>query len=130
MNDTDLNIQIKFTITEDDGSSFSDALYIPMSVYETLSEADIDAMKQSRYLAWRDSLLASQNAPAPDPIESIVNIDQQIDGLMQQRATVVNDVVVQQSIDIEVIEQLVEVKKAEIEQSANVEPITQETVQE
>lgn len=61
VNDDGANVQVIFEMGEDP-HIFRDALYFTSEQYATLTEAEIEAMKQERYDAW----IAHINTPA-DP---------------------------------------------------------------
>jgi hypothetical protein len=61
-----VQIQILFTKETVDGISFTDALYFSPEEYATLSEEQIEALKQERFDKW---IYSVNNPPAPNPLE-------------------------------------------------------------
>lgn len=75
--------QIKFTI-EDQGYSFTDALFLTEEEFTSISSAELDALKQARFNNWLSHI---QNPTQPDPIspsDQLQGIAEQATQLLQQ----------------------------------------------
>lgn len=76
-------IQYRFTIVDEEtGSSFSDALYLPLDEWP-VDETTLEKMKQERFDNWKKAI----NTPSdPPPVEEqIAQIEEQIESLEQQK---------------------------------------------
>lgn len=49
----DERVQVRFTLTDADGLSFTDALHFFPAEYQVLSSKELDALKQARFDAWK-----------------------------------------------------------------------------
>ena len=104
-------IQIEFSRTDPDFGLFRDSLFLTPQENETLTPEQIETLKNDRFNNWRSYMIESRNVTPPDPIDTIVSIDQQIEALQGERSSVVQDVALQQDVAIEQVEQQVEVAK-------------------
>lgn len=75
-------IQHRFTI-EKDGVTLSDAIVLPQSEYETLTDKDIEAIKQERF----DNFKQVLSAPPIETIkeEQLAEIEQQLATIAEQK---------------------------------------------
>lgn len=79
----DTQIQYRFTIVDDEtGSSFSDALYFPLSEWP-VSKATLKNMEQERFDNWKQTI--STPADPPPVEEQVAALDDQIENLQQQK---------------------------------------------
>jgi hypothetical protein len=79
----EVQIQYRFTIIDEDtGSSFSDALYFPLSEWP-VSEATLKNMEQERFDNWKQAITTSADPPPVE--EQVAAIDDQIESLQQQK---------------------------------------------
>lgn len=83
-------IQHRFTI-EENGSSFSDAIVLPIEEYNGLSQEEIETIKSQRHTNWKEII---SNPPQPIAYEDmfredletvVVDIDAQIVSLQAQK---------------------------------------------
>lgn len=106
-------IRIDFTMTDEDGTVFRDALTMPLSEYESLTTEEREAKKLERFNSWKQLLTQRATAPPPDPIDIIATIDIDIGQLQAEREAQVKTVAEQQQIEEEVVEQQVDAKIVE-----------------
>ena len=59
---SEIKIQIKFKI-EENGYSFSDALYLTLEQYQTYTQEQIEVLQRERFDAWMDAI---NNPPVID----------------------------------------------------------------
>lgn len=74
-------VQIRFTVTDDDGTTFTDALYMTTAERASATPEQLDAAQRARFDAWK----AAVAAPAP-----VVEIDMaaQARELLSQREAI------------------------------------------
>jgi hypothetical protein len=81
-------VQIRFTVTDDDGTTFTDAIYVTSAERAIMDDLDIAAIQQKRFESWKAILAApapvveiDQAAQARDLLEQRVAIEAQLDAL-------------------------------------------------
>ena len=65
---------------------FSDAIYLPISVFDSLSEEEIEAMKEARVQNWIDAITTPPEPPSPE--EMVIQLKDQLRDLDMQRADI------------------------------------------
>lgn len=106
-----VQIQVKFTIQQD-GLTFTDALYFGPDEYKKLSDSDIEAMKQERFDNYKATIANARKLPQEQPVEQIASVDDQIESLNASRQTLVEAVAASTGKPVEDIEQMVEKVRA------------------
>lgn len=61
-----ISVQVRFSVTDETGIVFQDALYIPLNEYFLLSPEQIDGLKRERFNNWK-SLVQVQSQLGEDP---------------------------------------------------------------
>lgn len=122
--DEQLKVQIQFTITDDDGVQFTDALYLNPGEWEAMTQEQKDAAKQERFDAWKASIQVAQEAPQIDPIEAAANKAIEIEDLQRQQAEIIEQASEQQQLPVEEIIEQIEQKKEEL---SNPDPTPEQT---
>lgn len=74
---TEEDVRVKFTVKEDDGTTFTDALYLKPAERAALTDEELAVRKMERFANWRASVEAAKNAPpfVPTPEEVLAGID-------------------------------------------------------
>lgn len=69
MADHDVNVQVRFTIHDNEsGMDFTDALYYPLASWP-VPDAQVEADKQARFAAWKEAVSAPTPEVVPDTPE-------------------------------------------------------------
>ena len=78
INQIDGNVQVIFQITPDVGYPYRDALWFTQEVYDTLTQVEIDAMKQERFDNWVNLRAEwATNPPVEEPVVEETVVDTQ-----------------------------------------------------
>lgn len=89
----DVNVQVRFTIDEEGYPSYTDALYVPLSQYEAMSDAELERLKTERHESWKAHLAAAADEPAvqPQPVSSVEHARQILSDALAQLDTLPQD---------------------------------------
>lgn len=71
-------VQHRFTITEANGLSFTDAIVLPESEYQQLTPEQLEAIKQERFASWKKQIIEATVVTEPTAEEKISLIDQDL----------------------------------------------------
>lgn len=77
-------VQVQFSITDTDGTVFSDALNFSQEDYDATTPEQVEAMKQQRFANWKE-FVAKQSAPKTDE-ELKAELEANISALEEQKA--------------------------------------------
>mgnify|MGYP003559726642 CR=1 FL=1 len=103
-------IQHRFTVQRD-GQTLQDALVMPLEDYQKLSEAEIEAQKESRFTTWSEAIKNPVKQEEPAPEEKIAQIEKDLASLEEQKQVLTaQKVEAQAMVDIAVLESVKEVK--------------------
>jgi len=92
--------QDRFTITDPEVGSYTDAIILPQEEYDLLTPEDLEALKQSRFETWKQSVLHPVVQEIP-PEAQLQDVTEKIDTLQSQ----IDDLTVQQDQLQAIIEQ-------------------------
>jgi hypothetical protein len=81
--DQDVQVQVRFTVHDDDLGDFADALYFPVDEWP-VPDAQLEAAKWERFDAWKAAVTAPAPDPEPVPEPSLDDRMQQAVGLAAQ----------------------------------------------
>lgn len=78
-------IQHRFTKIDENGNRFADAICLPISEYEKLSEKDIEQMKDERFTNWVDAIKNPPQQPEPTKEEQLAVMDKELASIEEQK---------------------------------------------
>jgi hypothetical protein len=79
-----LFIQDRFSISRD-GQTLQDALVMPLEDYQKLSEAEIEAQKETRFTNWKQMIDNPPVVEEPAPEEKLAQLEKDLASLEEQK---------------------------------------------
>lgn len=81
-------IQARFQVTLDDGTVYTDAIVLPRSEFDALSDKEIQTLRAERVTNWLKAIENAKNAPQPTDAEVEAELVARKQALVAQLASV------------------------------------------